>query len=120
MAILFNKKGSATKYMSMIIGIVVLAVGVLSLLNRFGIMLSLGETEEEVYETMDDLLNIKCDILTIGQYLQPTKKQVKVQKYIFDEEFEEYKKNGISKGFKIVESGSLVRSSYHADRHLLK
>lgn len=88
--------------------------------TKSGIMLGLGETHDEILETMDDLLNVGCEILTIGQYLQPTKEQVPVKKYISTEEFENFKQIGISKGFKIVESGSLVRSSYHADQHLLK
>ncbi len=90
------------------------------IVTKSGIMVGLGEKEKEIYEAMDDLIAIGCDILTIGQYLQPTKQQIPVQKYISQKEFDNYKKIGLKKGFKIVESSSLVRSSYHADQHLLK
>jgi len=85
---------------------------------KSGIMLGLGETEEEIYETMDDLLNVGCEIITIGQYLQPTKNNIPVVKYVSDEEFKKYAKIAKEKGFKFVESASLVRSSYHADKHV--
>jgi lipoic acid synthetase len=86
--------------------------------TKSGIMLGLGETEEEVYETMDDLRNVGVDILTIGQYLQPSKKHLQVIEFIKPEIFATYKETGLNKGFRFVESGPLVRSSYHAERHL--
>ncbi|MFT4521271.1 MAG: lipoic acid synthetase [Bacteroidia bacterium] len=86
--------------------------------TKSGIMLGLGETEEEVYKTMDDLRNVGVDILTIGQYLQPSKKHLQVIEYIKPEIFATYKETGLKKGFRFVESGPLVRSSYHAERHL--
>ncbi len=85
---------------------------------KSGIMLGLGETEQEIYETMDDLLNVGCEIITIGQYLQPTKDNISVVKYVSDEEFKKYEKIAKDKGFRFVESASLVRSSYHADKHV--
>lgn len=87
--------------------------------TKSGFMVGLGETEEEIFETMDDLINAECDIITIGQYLQPTLKHFPVQRYITPEEFNKYKEIGIKKGFKYVESAPLVRSSYHAEKHLL-
>jgi len=88
------------------------------IVTKSGIMLGLGETFDEVIKLMGDLLNVGCKILTIGQYLQPTKNQVPVEQYISKEEFEYLKEIGLRKGFRIVESGSLVRSSYHAEQHL--
>lgn len=86
--------------------------------TKSGIMLGLGETEEEVIETMDDLISVKVDIMTLGQYLQPTKSHLPVAEFITPEKFEYYKNIGLEKGFKFVESGPLVRSSYHAEKHL--
>jgi len=86
--------------------------------TKSGVMLGLGETEEEVLETMDDLRSVGVDILTLGQYLQPTPKHLAVQDFIRPEKFEEYKQIGLEKGFRYVESGPLVRSSYHAEKHL--
>lgn len=86
--------------------------------TKSGIMLGLGETEDEVIETMDDLRAVKVDILTLGQYLQPTPKHLPVAEFITPETFEKYKKIGLEKGFRFVESGPLVRSSYHAEKHL--
>jgi len=86
--------------------------------TKSGIMLGLGETEEEVYAVMDDLLVVGCKIMTIGQYLQPTKEHVEVMEYVHPEVFEKYKKAGLEKGFRFVESGALVRSSYHAEKHV--
>ena len=83
--------------------------------TKTGIMVGLGETEQEVKDTMIQIVDIGVQIFTIGQYLQPTKKHLKVEKYIAKEKFEEYKVFGKSIGFKIVESGPLVRSSYRAD-----
>lgn len=86
--------------------------------TKSGIMLGLGETEAEVIEAMDDLRKAKVDVLTIGQYLQPTKKHLAVAEYIHPDVFENYKEIGLAKGFSFVESGPLVRSSYHAERHV--
>ncbi len=87
--------------------------------TKSGIMLGLGETEEEVIETMQDLVNAKVDILTIGQYLQPSKKHLSVKEFIVPEQFDKYKEIGLEMGFRYVESGALVRSSYKAQRHLI-
>ncbi|RTY73434.1 lipoyl synthase [Flavobacterium sp. LS1P28] len=86
--------------------------------TKSGIMLGLGETEEEIYETMDDLRSVGVDILTIGQYMQPTKNHLLVIEFIKPEIFAKYKEIGMNKGFRFVESGPLIRSSYHAERHL--
>jgi len=86
--------------------------------TKSGIMVGLGETDEEVFKVMDDLLEHGCDVLTIGQYLQPTKMHLDVAKYVHPDKFKEYEEVGLSKGFDFVESGPLVRSSYHAERHL--
>jgi len=100
------------------------SLGVLSYLKtggmktKSGIMLGLGEKESEVIATMDDLRGVGVDIMTIGQYLQPTSKHLKVEEFIHPDVFEKYKKVGLEKGFRFVESGPLVRSSYHAEKHL--
>ena len=86
--------------------------------TKSGIMLGLGETEVEVIETMQDLANANVDVLTIGQYLQPSKKHLPVIEFITPEQFIKYKEIGMTMGFKYVESGALVRSSYKAQRHL--
>jgi lipoic acid synthetase len=86
--------------------------------SKSGIMVGLGETRDEVLETMDDLLSVGCKIFTIGQYLQPTKSHLPVEEYIHPDLFEEFRMIGFEKGFKFVESAPLVRSSYHADRHI--
>lgn len=86
--------------------------------TKSGVMLGLGETEKEVLETMDDLRSVNVDILTLGQYLQPTMKHIPVAAFITPEKFAEYKEIGLQKGFRYVESGPLVRSSYHAEKHL--
>ena len=86
--------------------------------TKSGVMLGLGETEAEILRTMDDLRAVDCDVLTLGQYLQPTKKHLPVADFITPETFERYKAIGLEKGFKFVESGPLVRSSYHAERHV--
>jgi lipoic acid synthetase len=86
--------------------------------TKSGVMLGLGETEAEVLETMDDLISVGVDILTLGQYLQPTTKHLPVAEFITPEKFAEYKEIGLAKGFRYVESGPLVRSSYHAEKHL--
>jgi lipoic acid synthetase len=85
---------------------------------KSGIMVGLGETRDEILETMDDLLTVGCKVFTIGQYLQPTKSHLPVEEYMHPDVFEEYRQIGLSKGFKIVESAPLVRSSYHAERHI--
>jgi lipoic acid synthetase len=86
--------------------------------TKSGVMLGLGETQQEVLETMDDLRNVGVDILTLGQYLQPTLKHLPVQEFITPEMFNFYRETGLEMGFKYVESGPLVRSSYHAEKHL--
>ena len=87
---------------------------------KSGIMVGLGETPDEVEKTMDDLIANGCKILTIGQYLQPTRKHYPVHEYVTPEQFARYREIGEKKGFAKVESGPLVRSSYHAEKHLLK
>ena len=83
--------------------------------TKSGIMLGLGEKHEEILEVMRDLVDAGCDVLTLGQYLQPTKMHIDVAEFITPEKFAEYKTIGLEMGFKYVESGPLVRSSYHAD-----
>jgi len=85
---------------------------------KSGIMLGLGETLDEIYSTMDDLLAHNVSIITIGQYLQPTKNNLEVKKFYSEQEFDEIGKVAKQKGFEFVESGSLVRSSYHAEKHI--
>jgi lipoyl synthase len=86
--------------------------------TKSGIMVGLGETKEEVLETMDDLRKVGVDILTIGQYLQPTKKHLPVLEFVHPDTFVFYKEAALEKGFGYVESGPLVRSSYHAEKHI--
>lgn len=86
--------------------------------TKSGIMLGLGETEAELVESLDDLRSVGCDVLTLGQYLQPTKNHLAVKEFITPETFEKYRLLGLEKGFRFVESGPLVRSSYHAEKHL--
>lgn len=86
--------------------------------TKSGVMLGLGETEAEVLEIMQDLVNHKCDVITLGQYLQPTKMHLPVEEFITPEQFAYYKTAGLEMGFKYVESGALVRSSYHAEKHI--
>tara|TARA_B100000927_G_scaffold269598_1_gene245134 strand:+ start:234 stop:1106 length:873 start_codon:yes stop_codon:yes gene_type:complete len=83
--------------------------------TKTGLMVGLGETFEEVIDTMKEAYYAGVSIFTIGQYLQPTSRHLKVQRYVSNEEFENYKKFGLEIGFRVVESGALVRSSYHAD-----
>lgn len=85
---------------------------------KTGIMVGLGETIEEVHELMDDVKAVGVSVLTIGQYLQPSRKNIPVKEYITPEQFEIYKTVAIEKGFKHVESAPLVRSSYHAEKHI--
>lgn len=86
---------------------------------KTGIMLGLGETEEEILQLMDDAFATGCSILTIGQYMQPSRKNIEVTEYITPEKFAEYKQIGLNKGFRHVESSPLVRSSYGAEKHVL-
>ncbi len=86
--------------------------------TKTGIMLGLGETQDEVFKAMDDLAAHGCDILTLGQYLQPTKRHIEVAEFIRPEVFDMYREEGLKRGLKYVESGPLVRSSYHAERHV--
>ena len=86
--------------------------------SKSGVMLGLGETEDEVLETMQDLRSVQVDILTLGQYLQPTPKHLPVQEFITPEQFDKYREIGMEMGFRYVESGPLVRSSYHAEKHI--
>ena len=86
--------------------------------SKSGIMLGLGETEEEILHTMDDLRDAGCEVMTIGQYLQPTKHHYPVQEYVEPEKFDEYGRIGRAKGFRHVESAPMVRSSYHAEKHV--
>ncbi len=86
--------------------------------TKSGVMLGLGETFDEVVETMDDLRSVDCQVLTLGQYLQPTPKHLPVAEFIHPDVFSELKEIGLQKGFRFVESGPLVRSSYHAEKHL--
>ncbi len=86
--------------------------------TKSGVMLGLGETEEEIIETMHELRSVGVSILTLGQYLQPSKKHLPVFKFITPQEFNKYKEIGLSLGFQHVESSPLVRSSYHAEKHI--
>lgn len=86
--------------------------------TKSGIMLGLGETHEEIIETLDDLRAVDVDIVTLGQYLQPTTKHLPIAEFVTPERFEEYKEYALGLGFRYVESGPLVRSSYHAEKHL--
>ncbi|HLX90406.1 MAG TPA: lipoyl synthase [Puia sp.] len=87
--------------------------------TKSGIMLGLGEKKDEVVQTMRDLFNNGVDVVTIGQYLQPTKKHLQVARFVHPEEFAEYREIGYEMGFDFVESGPLVRSSYHSEKHVL-
>lgn len=86
--------------------------------TKSGIMLGLGETDQEVYQAMDDLVAHGLDILTLGQYLQPTKMHLAVAKYIHPDKFAHFKEEGVKRGLRYVEAGPLVRSSYRAERHV--
>lgn len=86
--------------------------------TKSGIMVGLGESKEEVLKTMDDLREHGCDVMTLGQYLQPTKMHLEVAEFIHPDVFAFYKEEGMSRGFSFVESSPLVRSSYHAERHI--
>ena len=88
--------------------------------TKSGIMLGLGETKEEVIQTMQDLRDSKVDVITIGQYLQPSKKHLQVKRFVHPDEFKELREIGYQIGFDYVESGPLVRSSYHSDKHVIE
>jgi len=88
------------------------------LVAKSGIMVGLGETEQEISETMDDLLAVGCQVMTIGQYLQPTKVHLPVLEYFHPDTFKRWEEAGLQKGFRFVESQPLVRSSYHAEKHV--
>lgn len=87
--------------------------------TKSGIMLGLGERKEEVLQTMEDLRNSGVDVITIGQYLQPTNKHLPVMRFVHPDEFAEYREAGYQMGFDYVESGPLVRSSYHSEKHVI-
>ncbi|MFC2089387.1 lipoyl synthase [Bacteroidota bacterium] len=99
---------------------VIKQVSASGLVSKSGIMLGLGEREDEVLETMNDLLEVGCEVLTLGQYLQPSLEHMPVVEYILPEKFEEYRVLALEKGFIHVESSPLVRSSYHAEKHVGK
>ena len=86
--------------------------------SKSGIMLGLGETPDEILQTMDDLLDVGCEVMTIGQYLQPSSRHFPVQEYVHPEIFEQYRLEGLRRGFRHMESAPMVRSSYHAERHV--
>ncbi len=86
--------------------------------TKSGIMLGLGETDAEVMETMDDLRSVGCDVVTLGQYLQPTQAHLPVVDFVHPDRFLRFRKEGLARGFRFVESGPLVRSSYHAEKHV--
>ena len=86
--------------------------------SKSGAMLGLGETDDQVFQLMDDLAAVKLDVLTLGQYLQPTKRHYEVIEFIHPDKFEFFKEEGLKRGIKYVESGPLVRSSYHAEKHV--
>jgi lipoic acid synthetase len=87
--------------------------------TKTGLMLGLGETEKEVLETMDDARSMGVEVFTIGQYLQPSKRHLEVKEFLTPEQFEKYRVIGLEKGFRYVESSPLVRSSYHAEKHVI-
>ncbi len=88
--------------------------------TKTGMMLGIGETKDEVIDTMKHLVNVGCDVLTLGQYLQPTKKHLPVLRYVHPDEFAELREIGYELGFDYVESGPLVRSSYHSEKHVFE
>lgn len=85
--------------------------------TKSGVMLGLGEQDGEVLETLDDLRSVGCDVVTLGQYLQPTKAHLPVVEYVHPDRFARFREEGLARGFRFVESGPLVRSSYHAWKH---
>ncbi|MFA6125764.1 MAG: lipoyl synthase [Bacteroidales bacterium] len=88
------------------------------IISKSGIMLGLGETEDEILETMDDLLKAGCQVMTIGQYLQPSRDHLPVHEWVRPEQYRHYEEIGLQKGFRFIESRPLVRSSYHAEKHI--
>jgi len=86
--------------------------------TKSGLMLGLGEREEEIFETINDLASVKCDVLTMGQYLQPTPAHLPVARFVHPDDFKRYREYALGMGFRFVESGPLVRSSYHAEKHI--
>ena len=88
--------------------------------TKTGMMLGIGEEKAEVIQTMKDLVGVGCDVLTLGQYLQPTKKHLPVQRFVHPDEFAELRQIGYELGFDYVESGPLVRSSYHSEKHVIQ
>ena len=86
--------------------------------SKSGIMLGLGETREEILQTMDDLIEVGCEVMTIGQYLQPSRQNYPVKEYVHPDTFAEYAEIGRQKGFRHIESAPMVRSSYHAEKHV--
>ena len=90
------------------------------LTSKSGLMLGLGEEQEEVLHTMDDLRRLGCEVLTLGQYLQPTMDHMEVLEYVHPDQFVYYREKALEKGFLEVESSPLVRSSYHAEKHIKK
>jgi len=97
---------------------VIRQVAASGVISKSGIMLGLGETEDEILQTMDDLLEAGCEVFTLGQYLQPTMDHLPVEYYVSPEKFDSYRETGLKKGFRFVESSPLVRSSYHAEKHV--
>ena len=87
--------------------------------TKSGVMLGLGETVQEVRETMEDLRSVDCQVLTLGQYLQPTPKHLPVAEFVHPDTFDMLREEGLAMGFLFVESGPLVRSSYHAEKHVV-
>ncbi|HMU13396.1 MAG: lipoyl synthase [Bacteroidetes bacterium] len=87
--------------------------------TKSGVMLGLGERDHEVLETMDDLRSVGCDVLTLGQYLQPTQRHLPVVEFVHPDTFARFREEGLARGLRFVESGPLVRSSYHAEKHVL-
>lgn len=98
---------------------VIEAVAKAGVRSKSGIMLGLGETYDEILATMDDLRTVGCEVMTIGQYLQPTEQNIEVEEYVHPDVFARLHDEGLSRGFRHVESGPLVRSSYHAEKHVL-
>jgi lipoic acid synthetase len=88
--------------------------------TKTGMMLGIGEEKAEVIQTMKDLVGVGCDVLTLGQYLQPTKKHLPVQRFVHPDEFAALRQIGYELGFDYVESGPLVRSSYHSEKHVIQ
>lgn len=97
---------------------VLFRAGKAGLRTKSGIMLGLGEQDHEVLETMDDLRSVGCQVMTLGQYLQPTRNHLPVQEFVHPDRFARFREEGLARGFRFVESGPLVRSSYHAEKHV--